>query len=148
MNCIIWGNTSNTLYETGSISFSCIQNWTRTDNGNISADPIFVNSASGDFHLSPGSPCIDSGKAILNVTQDFEGNPRPFGAGFDMGAYEYVPKMEVSISVSPVEGIVPLTVDLVGTATAGSGWIQDYHWLFDVGVSSDVYYVSDVSNHF
>ena len=31
-------------------------------NGNISADPQFVNVAAGDFHLGAGSACIDAGE--------------------------------------------------------------------------------------
>lgn len=30
-------------------------------NGNISADPLFVNSSAGEYHLRHGSPCIDAG---------------------------------------------------------------------------------------
>ena len=29
--------------------------------GSISADPLFINPNSGDYNLSWGSPCIDSG---------------------------------------------------------------------------------------
>jgi hypothetical protein len=65
--------------------------------GNISADPLFVNSAS-DFHLQPNSPAIDAGtNAAPNLPQtDFAGNPRILDGNndcvstIDMGAYEVV----------------------------------------------------------
>ncbi|GAH89275.1 unnamed protein product, partial [marine sediment metagenome] len=55
--------------------------------GNISQDPLFVGD--GDYHLLPSSPCIDAG-ADVGVNIDIEGNERPQGQGFDIGAYEYV----------------------------------------------------------
>jgi len=47
------------------------------NNGNISADPLFVNSAS-DFHLQATSPAIDAGSnaAPSLPTQDIAGNSR------------------------------------------------------------------------
>lgn len=49
-------------------------------NGNISADPLFIDLENGDFRLRPGSPCINSG------------NPDPIyddpdGSRNDIGAY-------------------------------------------------------------
>jgi hypothetical protein len=36
--------------------------------GNISADPLFVSAASGNFHLSVGSPAINAGDpAVLDL---------------------------------------------------------------------------------
>jgi hypothetical protein len=47
----------------------------------------FVNPTS-DFHLKPTSPAVDAGTSTDAPNTDLEGNPRPVGAGFDMGAYE------------------------------------------------------------
>jgi len=58
--------------------------------GNINADPLFV-AAPRDIHLGAGSPAIDTGTCAGAPTTDFEGDPRPTGAGCDMGADEFVP---------------------------------------------------------
>jgi parallel beta-helix repeat protein len=73
--------------------------------GNISADPLFVNSAS-DFHLQPNSPAIDAGtNSAPNLPQtDFSGNPRILDGNndclstVDLGAYELVRTANVSFS--------------------------------------------------
>jgi len=57
----------------------------------IAGDPGFVDAAGGDFHLREGSPAIDAGLDLrgAGVAEDFAGTPRPQGAGYDLGAYEY-----------------------------------------------------------
>jgi parallel beta-helix repeat protein len=52
-------------------------------------DPLFSNAAGGNFHLTESSPAIDKG-VNLGINTDMEGNVRPQGAGYDMGAYESV----------------------------------------------------------
>jgi hypothetical protein len=42
--------------------------------GNVTADPLLVAPASGDFGLQPTSPCIDAGLDLDQVS-DFAGNP-------------------------------------------------------------------------
>jgi len=61
------------------------------DENNLSDNPLFVGG--GDYRLQPGSPCIDAiptGDTPDDlVTEDLEGNFRPQGTGYDMGAYEF-----------------------------------------------------------
>jgi predicted outer membrane repeat protein len=54
---------------------------------NIAGDPLFVNYGGGDLHLLGSSACIDAGQNI-GVAVDYDGNVRPQGAGYDMGAFE------------------------------------------------------------
>jgi gliding motility-associated-like protein len=57
-------------------------------NANLDADPLFVNAAGNDFHLTPCSPVIDKGYPVFGLTTDYEGNTRPQGTALDLGAYE------------------------------------------------------------
>jgi parallel beta-helix repeat protein len=51
----------------------------------------FVDLPRLDFHLAPISPLINAGISlgVLNPN-DFDGNARPQGASYDIGAYEYI----------------------------------------------------------
>lgn len=52
----------------------------------------------GDYHITGASPVIDRGtpqvtrgaETIHAPDTDFDGNARPQGAGYDIGAFEYV----------------------------------------------------------
>jgi len=52
----------------------------------ISNNPLFVGT--NDFHLQSNSPAIDAGITVA-IADDFDGNTRPQGKWFDIGAYEY-----------------------------------------------------------
>lgn len=55
-------------------------------------DPLFVDPINWDFHLKSGetykNPAIDAGLSLVDITVDFEGNARPQGSGYDIGALE------------------------------------------------------------
>lgn len=99
-NCILWGDSAsdggNEIYDfvyantlsTPMVTYSCIAGGYGGD-GNISSDPLFMDMPNGDLRLLPGSPCIDTGTAAGAPSSDILGVPRPQGAGYDMGAYEY-----------------------------------------------------------
>ena len=54
-------------------------------------NPLFVTPpttpGTGNFQLREGSPAADAG-VNAGLTDDIEGNARPSGAGYDIGAYE------------------------------------------------------------
>ncbi len=55
------------------------------------AESLFVDIASDDLHLLPTSIAIDNGTPDGAPEIDFDGNIRPNAAGYDIGAYEYLP---------------------------------------------------------
>jgi PKD repeat protein len=68
--------------------FANYQSASGQDANSISANPLLVSAS--DFNLQAGSPCIDAGLTLAGVTSDYAGTLRPQGAGYDIGAYEYV----------------------------------------------------------
>ena len=99
-NCIFWGNTGSEIYvdstSSVTVTYSDIQGGYDGE-GNINLDPLFVDSANGDHHLTEGSPCIDAGTndAPGLPEKDKDGSPRVVDgdndgtAVVDMGAYEF-----------------------------------------------------------
>ena len=105
-NCILWDG-SNAIWDNDrsiiTISYSNIQgNWNgRFGEGNIDADPLFVNPEGPDDILGTGddelglallSPCVDMGDpnfAPLPSETDADNNTRVVGGRVDMGAYEF-----------------------------------------------------------
>ncbi len=58
-----------------------------------SMNHIFMDWQNGNYHLKPTSQAVDSGISIVSVfvIYDLDGVSRPFGEGYDIGAYEYNP---------------------------------------------------------
>jgi len=57
-----------------------------------SGDPAFVNPAAWDYHIGLGSAARDQG-VNAGVTDDIDGDARPQGSGYDIGADEYTGAM-------------------------------------------------------
>jgi parallel beta-helix repeat protein/predicted outer membrane repeat protein len=93
-NCILWGDFPEEISEerlgTVNVNYCCIHGgWPGL--GNIDVDPQFVDPCNSDYHLLPGSPCIDAGDPCYVPAQnetDLDGNPRVINGRIDMGAYE------------------------------------------------------------
>ncbi len=87
---------SNTAYTTNDnytqgwkLSYSCTRPGTGQP-GCTTNDPQFLAPASGDFRLSPSSPCVDKGinQSWMLEATDLDGNHRVINGVVDMGAYE------------------------------------------------------------
>ena len=105
VNCILWNNTNGDLYHCNA-RYSCIQDNEAAEGiGNISEDPLFADSGSGDNHLmskygryspidgswptdSRDSPCIDTGEP---GTDPLGREQKPHGSIVNMGAYGGTP---------------------------------------------------------
>jgi len=75
----------------------------------------FVNAANHDLHLlGTVTAAIDKGATLANVPTDFDGQTRPTGAAYDIGADEYVNSGD---STAPS---VNLTAPTSGSTVSGS----------------------------
>ena len=80
---VFWGNTGAPL---GGFATDSTIEWSDIEGGypgtgNIDADPLFVDAASGDLHLLAGSPCIDAGSPAYPFDPD--------GSTSDLGAFPF-----------------------------------------------------------
>lgn len=99
-NSIFWGNAGYDLAGTGSVSvaYCNLQNYMMSGtrigsigvNGNLSADPQFVASATNNYRLNILSPCIDAGinQPWMAGARDLDGERRTYNGKVDLGAYE------------------------------------------------------------
>ena len=75
-------------------------------NGNISADPFFVDAPAGDYRVPASSLAVDAGNNSAPHIQptDVAGNPRILGANgdvpdrIDIGAFEYVNENDAPVA--------------------------------------------------
>jgi parallel beta-helix repeat protein len=135
MNMILWDNIAGYgsdheyYFYSGAgptITYSNVRGGA-PGTGNIDADPLFVDPAAEDLHLTFDSPCVDAGSNIT-YPHDFEGDPRVVPMIIDIGADEFYFHLYHTGSVSPGG---PVTINVVGspgtspvTLALGSG-IQD-----------------------
>jgi len=101
INSIIWNNSGENIYSYDGyqntppsnpfVTYSNIEGGWEGE-GNIDADPLFVDPVNGDFNLQEGSPCIDAGTAFFEWEGDILVNMNSedyYGNAPDMGAFEY-----------------------------------------------------------
>lgn len=63
---------------------------TETSNLTTAAKSWFLDPASGNLHLAGQAPSVvDKGQPLAELSEDYDGQPRPQGAGIDIGADEW-----------------------------------------------------------
>ena len=79
-------------YGTGSVTDISRLNGNvtmRQASGNLTGNLGFMNAAGGDYRLTSASAAVDRGRAAGAPGNDYRGARRPYGSGYDIGAYEY-----------------------------------------------------------
>jgi hypothetical protein len=101
----------------------------------IAPENVFVDP-DGDYHLNADSLALDSGTNATGILPDpaefpdvdlgvdLEGNPRPWGAGWDIGAYEFVP--DLMLHGVPADRAIWLRWTVNTTLPLTSTWQLDY----------------------
>lgn len=120
-DCIFWNNTAPTdkeISRTGyvEVMYCDVEGTSAYPGlGNINADPLFNT----DLSLQAGSPCINTGLGINN--NDIRDAPRPYGGGYDMGAYEYGSTVPYSanLHVYNINHCIP-SFDILAIVTGGT----------------------------
>lgn len=135
VNTILWSNQANQgnagFLEAGSdliISYSDVEggksnifeqpgSFCDWGPGMINANPLFVNSANDDFHLTYPSPCKDTGdNSVVTVFTDFEGDPRIAYGTTDMGADEFYTHLYWTGDAVPGGNVELKFIGIPGTA--------------------------------
>jgi hypothetical protein len=76
----------------------------------VTGSPKFVNLSGADFHLTEDSPATDKGSSLDAPKDDFDRIPRPQGAGYDIGCYEFRTSAVGIMGDTPAE---PLSLNLM-----------------------------------
>jgi hypothetical protein len=132
------------------------------DSNSILANPVFIDSVGGDFHLSGFSPCIDIGDISYSPAlgeTDIDGEQRVVNNRIDIGADEFLP------ADYPAIELLPATLEFFASAysvnppmqillvhNTGSGVLhweitEDCHWLEAYpgsGESDSIYDINEV----
>ena len=117
-NTILWNNCPTDIWAVDStkinIAYSDVtEPW--SGQGNISADPLFVDVSTQNYHFDELSPCIDVGRNnYVQVETDLDAHVRIWdGSGIgeaivDMGCYEYGAPIYAIDDEIPEENIASL----------------------------------------
>jgi len=102
----------------------------------VGLDPRFIDLEGDDYRLHPDGPAVDRGYSIGMSSNDFHGLSRPYGPGYDLGAFEtHIPQSVWGIhSVAGQSWGDQITVTLKWSAPGqpgNAGTALVYHLRYD-----------------
>jgi parallel beta-helix repeat protein len=158
---VVYLSTPDTILIWSSVSYSSLAAFQAASGQEahaVQASPLWTNPTGGDFHLTAGSPAIDSANSGANgqPSLDVEGNPRVddpatpnTGIGprpyDDRGAYEFSSSGSppppdsapaAALTVTPSSGSAPLAVTADASASSDGDATPIASYSFDFGDGS------------
>jgi len=147
VNTIMYFNTNlqainHNYVDSGTHPYSyCCTTPTPYGATNVEGDPLFIDMTSYDYHLLPGSSCIDVGTTNLSWLAgavDLDGNPRVVDGKVDIGCYQSVAgSLQGNFVADPLVGLAPhpavFTAYSAGADLEGVG----YQWDFENDGNND-----------
>jgi len=131
LNCIVYYNSAptGTNWFQSPVMSNCCTVPLPPGGGNFTNAPLFVDLANGDFHLQPGSPCINAGNnAFVSVGADLDGLARIAGGTVDAGAYEFQSPASVLSYVWLQQNGLPMDGSADYADTDGDGMSNYAEW--------------------
>ncbi|MBS1792677.1 MAG: hypothetical protein JSS81_02415 [Acidobacteria bacterium] len=107
------------------------------DNASIASTGAVPFATASDLHITAAAPEFNTGATVPSVTNDFDGETRPQGAAYDIGADEVSQPGTVQFSAatySVTEGTP--TVTLTVTRTGGSGGAATVNYTLGGGTAT------------
>jgi hypothetical protein len=109
----------------------------------LPATPMFVSPLTGDYHLAPGSPLIDTGTPGETLgpgefATDIAGNSRIVNGRRDVGPYEYQwhgPAVTAAASKTTTDIGANVVFDGAAATVEPGDAVTGYQWVFDDGTS-------------
>ncbi len=127
-NSIIWGNRPNQLGAVSgslSVTTSLVQGGFPAGSNILTADPLFVDGAGGNYRLQPQSPAVDAGNNAFNTTRlDLAGNQRIINAIIDLGAFESTVVIPTATPTSTSTPTPTATQSLTQGIVGGRTWVD------------------------
>lgn len=132
-NTIVYGNEGYQITSSNATVSYCNVEGGYPGERNIDEDPLFETGENDSHHLSSDSPCIDQGTPLSQVDVDLDGDARPLGQGFDIGADEFVPNMPpLALIEGPDTAEAKTAVDFDACSSSDTdGHIVLYEWDWD-----------------
>ena len=101
----------------GSTNLQTLPLWQNATGQDVHSISIGVQFASGDFTLHGGGQLQSRATPLPDVLIDFDGESRPSGTGYDIGADELQPRADLIGRVLTAEGQPIENVRVIGTAS-------------------------------
>ncbi|QQS34342.1 MAG: hypothetical protein IPM50_07195 [Acidobacteriota bacterium] len=128
-----------------SVNHATLAAWqgaTARDANSLSGDPLFVSPT--DLHITNLSPAFDTGVTIAGVSIDIDGDARPQGAAYDIGADEVLVTPQYLLTVTPAG----TGTGLVTSSPAGINCGGDCTELYDENTVVTLTAVADMGSVF